>query len=120
MMMCMPRSSDWDRRDFLRSGSAAAVGLALQTKARAAKSDAGGEWRSRVSGMAYRRLGRTNYMVSEIVCGGNTIAPDNYRHVEEAIERGSTTSTRRRRTAAAGANSGTRRSSPGRSATAFS
>lgn len=27
-------------------------------------------------------------MVSEIVCGGNTIAPDNFRHVEEAIERG--------------------------------
>lgn len=38
--------------------------------------------------MAYRRLGRTNYMVSEIVCGGNTISPDNFRHVEEAIERG--------------------------------
>ncbi len=38
--------------------------------------------------MAYRRLGRTNYMVSEVICGGNTIAPDNYRHVEEAIERG--------------------------------
>ena len=38
--------------------------------------------------MAYRRLGRTNYMVSEIVCTGDSIAPDNYRHVEEAIERG--------------------------------
>ena len=88
MMESMLYSSTWDRRDFLRSGSAAAVGLALQTKARAADSDGGGEWRNRVSGMSYRRLGRTNYMVSEIVCGGNTIAPDNYRHVEEAIERG--------------------------------
>ena len=38
--------------------------------------------------MAYRRLGRTNYMISELVCGGNTISPDNHRHVEEAIERG--------------------------------
>ena len=84
----MLRLSTWDRRDFLRSGSAAAFGLALQSKARAAKSDTNGEWRNRVSGMAYRRLGRTNYMVSEMVCGGNTIAPDNYRHVEEAIERG--------------------------------
>lgn len=88
MMDEMLRLSTWDRRDFLRSGSAAAFGLALQSKARAAKSDTNGEWRNRVSGMAYRRLGRTNYMVSEMVCGGNTIAPDNYRHVEEAIERG--------------------------------
>lgn len=88
MMNDMLRSSTWDRRDFLRSGSAAAFGLALQSKARAARSDTNGEWRNRVSGMAYRRLGRTNYMVSEVVCGGNTIAPDNYRHVEEAIERG--------------------------------
>ena len=38
--------------------------------------------------MSYRRLGRTNYMISEVICGGNTIAPDNFRHVEEAIERG--------------------------------
>ena len=88
MMNEMLRLSTWDRRDFLRSGSAAAFGLALQSKARAAKSDTNGEWRNRVSGMAYRRLGRTNYMVSEMVCGGNTIAPDNYRHVEEALERG--------------------------------
>jgi aryl-alcohol dehydrogenase-like predicted oxidoreductase len=27
-------------------------------------------------------------MVSEIVCGGDPIAPDNYRHVEVAVERG--------------------------------
>ncbi len=38
--------------------------------------------------MAYRRLGRTNYMISEVVCGGNTISPGNFRHVEEAIEHG--------------------------------
>ncbi len=38
--------------------------------------------------MSYRRLGRTNYMISEMICGGNTIAPDNFRHVEEAIDRG--------------------------------
>ena len=62
--------------------------LALGQKADAAAPEAGVEWRNRVPGMAYRRLGRTNYMVSEIVCGGNTIASDNFRHVEEAIERG--------------------------------
>ena len=27
-------------------------------------------------------------MISEIVCGGSTITPTNYRHVEAAIERG--------------------------------
>ena len=64
------------------------MALALGKKADAAAPEDGVEWRNRVPGMAYRRLGRTNYMVSEIVCGGNTIAPDNFRHVEEAIERG--------------------------------
>ena len=76
-----------NRREFVRGGSAAALAVALEAKA-ASKSDASAEWRNRNPDMAYRRLGRTNYMVSEIVCGGNTIAPDNFRHVEEAIERG--------------------------------
>ncbi len=76
-----------NRREFVRGGSAAALAVALEAKA-ASKSEAAGEWRNRNPDMAYRRLGRTNYMVSEIVCGGNTIAPDNFRHVEEAIERG--------------------------------
>ncbi len=78
----------WNRREFFRTGSSAALALALQGKAAAARDDEPGEWRNRNPEMAYRRLGRTNYMVSEIVCGGNTIAPDNYRHVEEAIELG--------------------------------
>ena len=76
-----------NRREFVRGGSAAALAVALEAKA-ASKSEAAAEWRNRNPDMAYRRLGRTNYMVSEIVCGGNTIAPDNFRHVEEAIERG--------------------------------
>jgi aryl-alcohol dehydrogenase-like predicted oxidoreductase len=46
------------------------------------------EWRNRQSGMKYRRLGKTGFMVSEIVFGGDPIAPDNRRHVEVAIERG--------------------------------
>lgn len=78
----------WNRREFFRGGASAALALALRSKAAAAKADEPGEWRNRAAGMSYRRLGRTNYMVSEIVCGGNTIAPDNYRHVEEAIDRG--------------------------------
>ena len=78
----------WNRRDFLRSGGTGALFAALQTKADAGDPGDSPEWRNRSPEMAYRRLGRTNYMISEIVCGGNTIAPDNFRHVEEAIERG--------------------------------
>ena len=75
-------------RDVLVGGASAAVSLALPTKSTAATPKGELEWRNRVDGMAYRRLGRTNYMVSAMICGGNTIAPDNYRHVEEAIDRG--------------------------------
>jgi aryl-alcohol dehydrogenase-like predicted oxidoreductase len=47
-----------------------------------------GEWRNKQSEMRYRRLGRTGFMISEIVCGGDPIAPANNRHVELAIEMG--------------------------------
>jgi aryl-alcohol dehydrogenase-like predicted oxidoreductase len=47
-----------------------------------------GEWRNKQPEMRYRRLGRTGFMISEIVCGGDPIAPDNNRHVEMAIEMG--------------------------------
>lgn len=46
------------------------------------------EWRNRQSGMAYRRLGRTGFMVSEIVMGGNLISPRNYDHVLAALDMG--------------------------------
>lgn len=47
------------------------------------------EWRNRQAGMKYRPLGgRTGFIISEIVCGGDPIAPNNSRHVEIAIERG--------------------------------
>ena len=82
------------RRTVLKTGCVAA-GLSF-TKPFAASTVAAApsvtekpaEWRNRQPGMAYRRLGRTGYMVSEIVMGGNTIAPDNNKHVEMAIEMG--------------------------------
>lgn len=46
------------------------------------------EWRNRRPGMAYRRLGRTGFMISEVVMGGNRIAPDNYEHVLLALDMG--------------------------------
>lgn len=84
----MPKQSDWNRRDFFRTGTSAALAAALASKADAGNPGNAPEWRNRTSEMSYRRLGRTNYMISEVICGGNTIAPDNFRHVEEAIERG--------------------------------
>jgi aryl-alcohol dehydrogenase-like predicted oxidoreductase len=46
------------------------------------------EWRNVQAEMAYRRLGRTNLMVSEFMSGGSKISPDNVKHLEVAIERG--------------------------------
>jgi aryl-alcohol dehydrogenase-like predicted oxidoreductase len=73
------------RRQFLEN---AALAAALATKAPAAPDNAEGEWRNRQSGVAYRRLGRTGYMISEVVMGGNTISPTNYEHVLAALDRG--------------------------------
>ncbi len=73
-----------DRREFLSASLAAAVAL----KADGAPPEAKGEWRNRQPGVAYRQLGRTGFMVSEIVMGGNTISPTNYEHVLAAMDRG--------------------------------
>jgi aryl-alcohol dehydrogenase-like predicted oxidoreductase len=73
-----------DRREFLAAGLAAAIA----SKADAAPAAAPGEWRNRQSGVAYRQLGRTGYMISEVVMGGNLISPTNYEHVLSAIDRG--------------------------------
>jgi aryl-alcohol dehydrogenase-like predicted oxidoreductase len=74
------------RREFLLSS--AALTLALQQKADAAPDGAPGEWRNKQSGVSYRRLGRTGYMISEVVMGGNTISPTNYQHVLLAMDMG--------------------------------
>jgi aryl-alcohol dehydrogenase-like predicted oxidoreductase len=73
-----------DRREFL----AASLAAALARKASAAPKDAAGEWRNKHEGMAYRRLGRTGFMISEMVMGGNTIAPDNWEHILPAMDMG--------------------------------
>ncbi len=68
------------RREFLAA--------ALALKADSATAQTKGEWRNKQSGMAYRQLGRTGYMISEVVMGGNTISPKNYDHVLAAIDMG--------------------------------
>ena len=75
-----------NRREFLSTASRPALTMAIAHKANAAAPGAEGEWRNRGSGMAYRRLGRTGFMISEIVMGGNTISPANYEHILLALD----------------------------------
>jgi aryl-alcohol dehydrogenase-like predicted oxidoreductase len=90
-----PEAPEATRRGFLRAGTAA-LALGAGTSANAAdRQDPGrpadqapAEWRNKQPGMAYRRLGRTGLMVSEVVCGGDPITSRNYKHLERALERG--------------------------------
>jgi aryl-alcohol dehydrogenase-like predicted oxidoreductase len=83
------------RRAFLRAGTAA-LALGAGAPAVAAGRDdperpadeAQAEWRNKQAGMAYRRLGRTGLMVSEVVCGGDPITFKNYKHLARALEMG--------------------------------
>jgi aryl-alcohol dehydrogenase-like predicted oxidoreductase len=77
-----------ERREFLLSTAAAGLAPFLALKADAAPNDAKGEWRNKVEGMSYRPLGRTGFLVSEIVMGGNTISPKNFDHVLAAADMG--------------------------------
>ncbi|HME00439.1 MAG TPA: aldo/keto reductase [Terriglobia bacterium] len=89
------------RRDFVWTTAALAAGAAAtragnpppepsttEPPADSAQAAIGEEWRNRHPEMRYRQLGRTGFMISEIVCGGDPIAPDNNRHVEMALDLG--------------------------------
>lgn len=90
-----PESSGPTRRDFLQAGTTALLLSGSASLPAAGAADDGGtpksgdaEWRNRQSGMAYRKLGRTGLMVSEVVCGGDPITLENYKHLERALEMG--------------------------------
>jgi aryl-alcohol dehydrogenase-like predicted oxidoreductase len=76
------------RREFLAGAGAGIAATYLAQKAEAAPPDARGEWRNRQTGMAYRQLGKTGFMISEMVMGGNHISPENYEHVLMALDTG--------------------------------
>jgi aryl-alcohol dehydrogenase-like predicted oxidoreductase len=76
------------RRQFLSTAAQAALAAALAQKSNGSPDDDKGEWRNRQPGVSYRRLGRTGFQISEVVMGGNTIAPDNFEHVLAALDRG--------------------------------
>jgi aryl-alcohol dehydrogenase-like predicted oxidoreductase len=83
------------RREFVRNSVALAASAslthsqdALDAADLAEPSEGEVEWRNRQAGMRYRRLGRTGFMISEIVCGGDPISPSNYQHVISAFRMG--------------------------------
>src|SRR5881397_1199587 len=86
IVQCLCGRNGMNRRRFLMAGSAASAALAAWPALEWAAPK--GEWRNRQSLMSYRRLGRTGYMLSEFVCGGNTITPTNNDHVRLAIDMG--------------------------------
>ena len=73
------------RRNFITLASAASVGLSGIPLSEA-KAEEGTvvrpqppvrlEWRNKVEGMAYRQLGRTGMMISEVVNGGDPVRSD--------------------------------------------
>lgn len=87
----------FSRRHFLSVASATSVGLtglslsppqAHEQMSKPKPAPVAPEWRNRQPGMAYRQLGRTGMMISEVVCGGDPVRLGNTRPVEIAIERG--------------------------------
>ncbi len=92
--------SNVTRRTLLKAGTtalAAAGGASLagpagRSQAAGPQAPQGGEgaaeWRNKQPGMAYRRLGRTGMMISEVVSGGDPITLENYKHLELALEMG--------------------------------
>ncbi|MGD9327750.1 MAG: aldo/keto reductase, partial [Cyclobacteriaceae bacterium] len=82
-----------NRRQFIRKTSLSSMVLPsvmLGSKAVSGESENSfvPQWRNKQSDMSYRMLGRTGYMISEVVCGGDPVSPETYKQVELAIEMG--------------------------------
>ncbi len=91
----LPEETGPTRRTFLHAGTTAlllggagAPSAPGAARAEPAADEGGREWRNKQADMAYRRLGRTGLMISEVVCGGDPITLGNYKHLELALEMG--------------------------------
>jgi aryl-alcohol dehydrogenase-like predicted oxidoreductase len=80
--------TDSTRRNFLRCAVASPAAAALLAPLEATAPSDTAEWRNKQPGMAYRRLGRTGMMISEVVCGGDPVGTKNYEHLNLALEMG--------------------------------
>ena len=76
------------RRNFLQTGAAVLLAGSFNGGITPMLTEPGVELRNQQSGMAYRQLGRTGLMVSEVVCGGDPIRTTNYQHLSLALEMG--------------------------------
>jgi aryl-alcohol dehydrogenase-like predicted oxidoreductase len=85
------------RRDFLYRSSAGAMAVPLIPMSSIIHPDAKTSnitgtvnqvWKNKQPGMIYRQLGRTGFMISEVVYGGTRVNSDNIRAIEVAIEHG--------------------------------
>ncbi|MCK5701798.1 MAG: aldo/keto reductase, partial [Cyclobacteriaceae bacterium] len=82
-----------DRRSFLKSGALVITGSTISIHSCVVKEtnkevETTIEWRNKQSDMAYRQLGKTGFMISEVVNGGDPVSTKNYRMVEVAMEKG--------------------------------
>jgi len=80
--------SQTTRRTLLSAGPLAAAAAFSAQAAAPPPPGPNGEWRNKQSGMAYRRLGRTGLMISEVVSGGDPITLSNYDHINMALDMG--------------------------------
>ena len=85
------------RREFIKTGALSALSVPfiagfkypeIQDSKKKINVPVKPEWRNKQEGMFYRQLGRTGFMVSEIVFGSERITPENTRPIEVAIEKG--------------------------------
>ena len=87
-----------NRRSLLKAGTIAVGAASVAGPVSGALGAAGAaprgpepgqvEWRNKQEGMAYRQLGRTGLMISEVVSGGDPITLENYKHLELALDMG--------------------------------
>ncbi|MBW6533681.1 MAG: aldo/keto reductase [Mariniphaga sp.] len=84
-----------NRRKFISTGAALSLGIPFLGKVKAINTPAPNlppniqpEWRNKQAGMAYRQLGNTGLMISEVVNGGDPVRLNNLRTTEIAMERG--------------------------------
>lgn len=82
-----------NRRKFISVGATLGLGIPFLANAKTKKvaelaPAIKPEWRNKHAGMAYRQLGNTGLMISEVVNGGDPVRLDNLRTTEIAMERG--------------------------------
>jgi aryl-alcohol dehydrogenase-like predicted oxidoreductase len=82
-----------NRREFIWKSSLASIALPsifinIPVSAQEKRVKIQPQWRNKQNDMVYRQLGRTGYMISEVVNGGDPVSPLTYRQVELAMEMG--------------------------------